>query len=98
MGGYNSVGSALSFGVPTLIVPRTVPRREQLIRAQRLAALNLVDVMDPSQATATAIGEWMAHPPLNRPQARSVIGLSGLDRLTAIVSQLTPASKGSVHA
>ena len=98
MGGYNSVGSALSFGVPTLIVPRTVPRREQLIRAQRLAALNLVDVMDPSQATATAIGEWMAHPPLNRPQARSVIDLTGLDRLTAIVSQLTPASKERVHA
>ena len=98
MGGYNSVGSALSFGVPTLIVPRTVPRREQLIRAQRLAALSLVDVMDPSQATATAIGDWMAHPPLNRPQASSVIDLTGLDRLTAVVNQLTLASKERVHA
>ena len=38
MGGYNSVIEILSAGVPALIVPREVPRVEQLLRATRLAA------------------------------------------------------------
>lgn len=98
MGGYNSVGSALSFDRPTLIVPRILPRREQLIRAERLAALNLVDFMAPPTATPTAIGKWIANPPFARPSAHDVIDLSGLDRLTAIVCELTSASKERPHA
>ena len=35
MGGYNTFCEILSFGKPALIVPRTRPRREQLLRARR---------------------------------------------------------------
>ncbi len=41
MGGYNTFCEILSFDKPALIVPRTVPRMEQAIRAERAAALGL---------------------------------------------------------
>ena len=37
MGGYNTFCEILSFDKPALIVPRTVPRLEQFIRASRAA-------------------------------------------------------------
>ena len=61
MGGYNSVCSVLSFGKRALIVPRVVPRKEQLIRAERLARLGLVDVLHPDQLSAAAMQDWIAN-------------------------------------
>jgi predicted glycosyltransferase len=43
MGGYNTVCEILSQGTPALIIPREVPRKEQLIRAQVLYHHKLVD-------------------------------------------------------
>jgi predicted glycosyltransferase len=43
MGGYNTVCEILSQGTPALIIPREVPRKEQLIRAQVLYNNDLVD-------------------------------------------------------
>ena len=34
MGGYNTVCEILTQGTPSLIIPREIPRKEQLIRAQ----------------------------------------------------------------
>ena len=45
MGGYNTFCEILSFDKRALIVPRTAPRREQLIRATRAAELGLVAVL-----------------------------------------------------
>jgi predicted glycosyltransferase len=45
MGGYNTFCEILSFGKPALIVPRTVPRREQYLRAVRAEQLGLVQVL-----------------------------------------------------
>src|SRR5260370_28224966 len=45
MGGYNTFCEILSFDKPALIVPRTAPRLEQYIRAQRAAELGLVAVL-----------------------------------------------------
>ncbi|HTV91049.1 MAG TPA: glycosyltransferase [Stellaceae bacterium] len=45
MGGYNTFCEILSFDKPALIVPRTTPRREQHIRAERGAELGLVAVL-----------------------------------------------------
>jgi predicted glycosyltransferase len=45
MGGYNTFCEILSFDKPALIVPRTAPRLEQYIRAQRAADLGLVAVL-----------------------------------------------------
>ncbi len=45
MGGYNTFCEILSFDKPALIVPRTVPRLEQYIRATRAQELGLVRVL-----------------------------------------------------
>lgn len=46
MAGYNSTVEAVAAGVRPILVPRRSPRREQAIRASRLAALGLADVVD----------------------------------------------------
>jgi predicted glycosyltransferase len=50
MGGYNTYCEILSFDKPALIVPRTTPREEQLLRARRAAELGMVDMLMPEQA------------------------------------------------
>ncbi|MBK1696843.1 glycosyltransferase family protein [Rhodovibrio salinarum] len=60
MGGYNTFCEILSFDKRALIVPRTVPRREQYIRASHAAQLGLVrmledDAVRPARKMATAL-------------------------------------------
>lgn len=50
MGGYNTVCEIFSFDKPALIVPRIVPREEQLIRASRAKELGLLDMLLPEDA------------------------------------------------
>jgi predicted glycosyltransferase len=45
MGGYNTFCEILSFDRPALLVPRTVPRREQMIRAERAARFGLTQLL-----------------------------------------------------
>ena len=46
MAGYNSTFEALAAGLRPVLVPRRSPRREQAIRACRLAALGVADIVD----------------------------------------------------
>jgi len=46
MGGYNTFCEILSFDKPALIVPRTQPRQEQVIRARAATRLGLVDLLE----------------------------------------------------
>jgi predicted glycosyltransferase len=57
MAGYNSTLEALAAGRRPILVPRRSPRREQAIRAGRLAALGLADVVDEG-AHAEEVG-WL---------------------------------------
>jgi predicted glycosyltransferase len=50
MGGYNTFCEILSFDKPSLLLPRTVPRLEQYIRAQRAAELGLVTMLSDENA------------------------------------------------
>src|SRR5258707_11994522 len=50
MGGYNTFCEILSFDKPALILPRTVPRLEQFIRAQRASELGLVTMLSDDNA------------------------------------------------
>jgi len=66
MGGYNTIAEAVSQGVPTVCVPRIVPRTEQLIRADAFARLGLLQSLPPdqlsSQSLAKAIVQAVATP------------------------------------
>jgi len=50
MGGYNTYCEILSFDKPALIVPRTQPREEQLIRAKRASELGLITMLLPEES------------------------------------------------
>jgi predicted glycosyltransferase len=57
MGGYNTVCEIISQHKPFLIVPRTVPREEQLIRAQVLCRRGLCDYLHPRDVAPKALWE-----------------------------------------
>lgn len=58
MAGYNSVVEILQSRVPAVLCPRSFPRREQLMRAQRLDALGLVEcIATPTAETLRAAVE-----------------------------------------
>ena len=45
MGGYNTFCEILSFGKPALLVPRSTPRLEQYLRAERAQAIGLIELL-----------------------------------------------------
>ena len=51
MGGYNTFCEILSFDKRAIIVPRTEPRLEQLIRAKRASELGLIGLLHPDEAS-----------------------------------------------
>ncbi|WP_286238806.1 glycosyltransferase family protein [Neptuniibacter halophilus] len=100
MGGYNTFCEILSFDRPALILPRSQPRREQLIRARKAQQLGLLNYLPlESERTAEqmhqAIQQLVEQAP---PSAAAGCGLlSGLDFVTDRVGRLigTEASQNS---
>lgn len=86
MGGYNTLAEVLSFGKRALVVPRVSPRREQLIRAEHLRRLGLVDVLHPASLTAGAISQWLSSEPATATAAS--INLGGLTRVPLLAQEL----------
>ena len=85
MGGYNTFCEVLSFDQRAVIVPRTVPRREQHIRAKRGKALGLVQMLDEDQRElnpAAMIRAIRGLPLQNLPSQSISAGLlDGLDKV-----------------
>ena len=88
MGGYNTFCEILTLDKPALIVPRSVPRQEQLIRAERAVKLGLVTMLDPAgERPAQAMADALrALPQQAKPSAAEVPGLlSGHDSIAEMV-------------
>lgn len=91
MGGYNTFCEILSFDIPALIIPRTTPREEQLIRTQRAVKLGMVDMLLPEEAEdpqkmSTALQALPSRP---KPSTRAErFELNGLDNVSRIVGGL----------
>lgn len=92
MGGYNTVSEILSYDKPALIAPRVSPRQEQLIRAERLRDLGLVDMLYPDQVTPAAVSDWLASDLTPRARARDRIDMNGLARLPELLGELLAES------
>ena len=86
--GYNTVCEVLSFAKPALIVPRVRPRCEQLIRAERLRALGLVDVLHPQDLSPGALSAWLARGRTEVRRAREHIDFNGLSRIPRLLAEL----------
>jgi predicted glycosyltransferase len=87
MGGYNTICEVLSFEKRALIVPRTKPRGEQLLRAERLRNLGLVDLLHPDELDSQALSEWMRRD-LFAPVVRSLIDLNGHLVIPVLVKEI----------
>lgn len=88
MGGYNSVTEVVTARKPALVCPRTAPRREQLIRAERFAERGLVHLHQAVEETPAAMAEaivrtWAAGAPSRA--ARNSIDLRGVERVTGLL-------------
>ncbi|MCX7823654.1 MAG: glycosyltransferase [Syntrophobacterales bacterium] len=57
MGGYNTLCEILTLRKPALIVPRTIPREEQLIRAQVLCKHGFCEFIPPKHLTPKVFKE-----------------------------------------
>lgn len=88
MGGYNTVCEVLSYDKRALIVPRTAPRREQLIRAERLRDLGAVDLLHPADLAPRRLREWFGSKPPQKESVRDQIDFNGLARLPNLVDEL----------
>src|SRR5262249_8698273 len=97
MGGYNTVCEVLSYEKPPLIVPRMHPRREQLIRAERLSDLGLLDLLRPEELSPHALTEWLTRPLPPRHPARRRINLNGLETLPHLLEELLNATPRNGH-
>jgi predicted glycosyltransferase len=99
MGGYNTMAEAVSRGTPTVCVPRTRPRVEQLIRARAFERLGLSRVLEPSRLTAAALtGELEAVLGSARGEraarAADALGFDGARRAAEQLVELAQTERG----
>ncbi len=101
MGGYNTFCEILSFGKPALIVPRTVPRREQFLRATRAEQLGLVRMLpdDGRRSPREMADQLRALPSWPVPASANVAGLlGGLERISALARPWLDAAPPALTA
>jgi predicted glycosyltransferase/uncharacterized protein YbjT (DUF2867 family) len=91
MGGYNTICEILAAGTPAVIIPRTIPREEQLLRARLLAARGLVSTLHPAKACgarlAALIKEQSALDRMQlRAQRASSLDMTGLHTAAGLLA------------
>ncbi|OLC40675.1 MAG: hypothetical protein AUH74_07585 [Nitrospirae bacterium 13_1_40CM_4_62_6] len=91
MAGYNTICEILAYRKPALLIPRTEPRTEQLIRAARFAALGLTDMLHPSDLTPEAISAWLTAKAARRSAPEEVMDFSGVRRLRGLLEEVLAA-------
>lgn len=91
MAGYNTTCEIMATSAPALLVPREVPRREQLIRATGLAAHGAVELCRQGDLDPHRLGSWFAGA-VNRRQSRQGLDLQGLKSVVHLAAGLLPAA------
>ncbi|HSK27743.1 MAG TPA: hypothetical protein VK894_12615 [Jiangellales bacterium] len=99
MGGYNTVSELLTTTTPALIVPRTSPRLEQWVRAERLSALGLVDVLHPADLAPDRLAGWVGAAVGRRVARAGRVDLGGLaavrSRAAALLAPIREVSRAA---
>jgi len=88
MGGYNTICEILTQQTPALIVPRQTPRKEQLIRAQRLKSRGLLEYIPWTEVTPQLLREKISSITDNQRQYIDTIGAFKLTGLDIMVNRL----------
>ena len=87
----------LSFEKHALIVPRVRPKPEQLIRAERMRDLGLIDMLHPDQLNPRALTRWLARDLGPPPACRSLIDFNGLTRIPNLLADVLEVSAGPMR-
>jgi predicted glycosyltransferase len=100
MGGYNSVCELMAARRPALVVPRTVPRLEQKLRADHLARRGLVDVLDADLLEPARLGAWLRDAVAGSRRSFTSVDLQGLQRVAGLAVDLIEErqQEGARHA
>ncbi|HLG94451.1 MAG TPA: glycosyltransferase, partial [candidate division Zixibacteria bacterium] len=99
MGGYNTVTEILAVAKKALIIPRIYPRTEQLIRAQKLSRMGLVNYISPQELTVERLYETvtaMLHTkeePLVEARRKKLLPLDGAFKLAEFCRLLLAAQR-----
>lgn len=91
MAGYNTACEIMNTNAPALLVPREVPRREQLIRATGLAARGAVELCRQEELDPQRLGHWFASA-VGRRHPRHGIDLQGLKSVVHLAAGLVTAA------
>ena len=90
MGGYNTYCEILSFDKPALIIPREVPRMEQLLRARRADELGLATMLrDNGERNSLVMADALRKLPGRTPPSKASIPglLDGFINVNRMVKQ-----------
>jgi predicted glycosyltransferase len=88
MGGYNTICELLSLRKRALVVPRVKTRREQVIRAERMRDLGLLQMLHPDDLSPAALTQWLASGPRLAPRGGDRIDLRGLARIPGLLDEV----------
>ncbi len=104
MAGYNTICEILTLNKPAVVVPRVMPVKEQWIRAQRLAALGLVQAIEPDLLTPTCLMAALegvfryAEAPVSGPYRIDLGGLGRIERSLLELAAPVPGLDGGFPA
>ncbi|MHB1510081.1 MAG: glycosyltransferase family protein [Acidimicrobiales bacterium] len=101
-GGYNSLCELINLAVPTVVVPRMWPRREQLLRARAFAARGLVHVVEaPQEALIPAVTKAVSKAIGTPAGVRDELDCNGAQRVVRFLERTVKATRpirlGSGH-
>lgn len=89
MAGYNTVAELLRAERPCLLIPRTAPREEQLVRARAVSAAGLADMLRPEGLNPTRMRAGLRRLLRSDPPRLAQHEGDGADRAAALL--LTPS-------
>lgn len=92
MGGYNTVSEIVTLNKPALIVPRTQPRKEQLIRAEALAQVGIIDSALLEDLNPDYLTAWLAEPLEIRASSQHYFNVNGVSTIKSLASSLMPSA------
>ena len=86
MAGYNTVAEIIQSGTPAVLLPRSQPRAEQLIRARRMERLGLVTCLE--SATHESLVDAVRATISSRAQPCYELPLDGASRVADLAAEL----------
>lgn len=95
MAGYNTTCEILSLRKRALVVPRIRTRREQLIRAERMRDLGLLELLHPNRLSPATLTDWLAAGPAAIRPAATRIDMGGLDRIPDLLDEVLLRKRAS---